>query len=218
MKRRYAVRPLEIKAADDEGKFSGYGSVFDVIDSYHDIIVPGAFEQTIEEHKKAGTAPALLWQHQSDKPIGVWEKFSEDETGLLMEGQLLMDVQLAKEAKSLIKAKAVRGLSIGFTVPKGGEEYDKERNVWIIKQVNLWETSIVTFPANKDAQIQEVKHLIESGQFPSIREFERYLMHDAGFSRSQARTVLNDGYKSLLKHDAEDEISAKIDEMIKELS
>lgn len=216
MRVKHIVRPLQIKAVGDDGKFSGYGSVFDVVDSYRDIVMPGAFEKSLQKHREKGTAPALLWQHQSDKPIGVWTEFQEDETGLKMDGELVLDVQLAREAHSLMKAKAVRGLSIGFTVPKGGEEYDKERNVWLIREVDLWETSIVTFPANKEAQISEVKHLVELGHLPSIRDFEAYLMQDAGLSKSQARTVLNDGYKALVMQDAdESEVVAKLNDIIK---
>ena len=217
MKMKHITRPLKIKAADENGHFEGYGSVFDVVDSYRDIILPGAFEKTIQWHKDRGEAPKLLWQHHADQPIGIWSQFDEDDTGLKLAGELLVDdVRQASEAYALLKAGALSGLSIGFTVPKGGEEYDKERNVWLIREVELWETSIVTFPANRDAVVTDVKNTIESGELPTVRDFETFLMRDAGFSRTQARIIINEGYKNLATQDAsEAEIVAAIDKLLR---
>lgn len=215
MRMKYLVRPLEIKAVDDEGHIEGYGSVFNVIDSYRDIVLPGAFEETIAKHKKDGTKPAMLWQHRTDLPVGVWNEFEEDDHGLALAGDFVLEVQQAKEAHALTKAGAVTGMSIGFTVPKGGEEYNEEHRVWNISKIDLWEVSIVTFPANKEAQISEVKHLIEGNHFPTEREFERYLKLDAGFSKAEARTVIKEGYKALIRPGADNtEIVAKINSML----
>jgi len=202
MKVKHITRPLEIKAVADDGTFEGYGSVFNVIDSYRDIVMPGAFTDTIKEHKAKNAMPALLWQHDHRDPIGVWTDMEEDAHGLKMAGRLAMGTQKGRETHELLKMGAVRGLSIGFTVPKGGEEYNEEHAVWHLKQINLWETSVVTFPANPDAQVTEVRSALAQGIFPTIRDFEQFLMRDAGFSRSQARTIINNGYKSLATQDA----------------
>src|SRR5574343_1923899 len=81
---------LDIKAVADDGMIEGYGSVFGVQDDYDDVIAPGAFAATLKEHSKAGTMPAMLWQHCPDDPIGVWTAMIEDKTGLKVTGQLAM--------------------------------------------------------------------------------------------------------------------------------
>ena len=159
------TRPLKIKNVGDDGAFQGYGSVFNTLDSYRDIVVKGAFTKTIEKHKSENSMPALLWQHEHTSPIGVWKSMEEDDHGLLLDGQLALETQKGREAHALMKMRAVKGLSIGFAVPKGGEEFDDEKRVNIIKQVDLWETSVVTFPANRDAQVTAVKSALERGDF-----------------------------------------------------
>lgn len=205
MKIKHITRPLEIKAVQEDGTFDGYGSVFNVIDSYRDIVMPGAFAESIKSHKASKTMPALLWQHDSRDPIGIWTDMEEDAHGLKMTGKLAMGTQKGRETYELLKLGAVRGLSIGFNVPEGGEEFNEERSVWELSKINLWETSVVTFPANQEAQVTEVRAALEEGIFPSVRKLEEFLMRDAGFSRSQAQTIINHGYKSLTR-DAESDI------------
>ena len=204
------TRPLKVKQVNDDGSFEGYGSVFNVVDSYRDIVVSGAFKESIENHVKNGTSPALLWQHDHGSPVGVWKSMDEDDHGLKMEGQLALGTQKGREAYELLKMGAVKGLSIGFNVPKGGEEFDEENNVNLLKQIDLWETSIVTFPANQDAQVTAVRSKLDEGIIPDVREFEKFLMQDAGFTRSHARIILNQGYKSLITQDADRENEAAL--------
>lgn len=203
MKLKHLTRPLEIKAVNSEGTFEGYGSVFNVVDSYREIVLPGAFKETIAEHRKNNTAPALLWQHKADEPIGRYTHFEEDGRGLYMRGELFIDanVPLADKAYTLLQRKAVSGLSIGFSVPEGGEEYDQEGGVWNLTKLKLWETSIVTFPSNQDAQVTAVR---AAGALEDIREFEQFL-RDAGLSRTQAKALLSGGFNALnQKRDVEE--------------
>lgn len=217
MKFKHLTRPFEVKAVRDDGTFDGYGSVFNVIDSYRDIVIPGAFAKTIAKHAEQKSAPALLWQHNTHEPVGVWDSMSEDEHGLKMVGRLALGTQRGKEAYELLKMGAVRGLSIGFSVPKGGAEYNDTTDLMMLKEIDLWETSIVTFPANPSAQVTEVRSVLEQGIFPDLRSFEEFLMHDAGFSRSQARVILNEGYKALLKQDADD-VKAEVLTVLKSIN
>lgn len=196
------TRPFEIKAHGDDGSFTGYGSVFHVEDSYKEIVLPGAFAASIEKHAEKDTAPVLLWQHKSDEPIGVWDSVKEDDTGLLMTGRFA-GTQRGKEAHTLLKMGAIRGLSIGYSVPKGGAQFDEEKGITELSQINLWETSLVTFPANPDAVVTEVRAALEDGIFPGVREFTDWLMRDAGFSKEDAVHITRYGYKSLLMRDAE---------------
>ena len=79
---------LQIRAVGEDGTIEGYASVFGVVDTWDDIIAAGAFAATIAAHKAAGTMPAMLWQHDSDDPIGVWTDMAEDAKGLRVKGKL----------------------------------------------------------------------------------------------------------------------------------
>ncbi len=143
---------FDIKQLSEKGVFVGYASVFDVVDSQSDIIQRGAFSRSI-----TGRAQEikLLWQHALHEPIGIIEELREDMHGLYIKGRLLMDVAKAREAYSLLKSGVVKGLSIGYS-PKR-YRIDSASGVRHISDVDLWEVSLVTFPANDAAQITVVK-------------------------------------------------------------
>lgn len=217
MKLKHLTRPFEVKSIADDGTFEGYGSVFNVLDSYRDIVAPGAFAASLSKHKSENSAPALLWQHNPHEPVGVWRSVSEDAHGLKMTGELALGTQRGREAYELLKMGAVRGLSIGFSVPPGGAEYNDATDVMVLKAIDLWETSIVTFPANPSAQVTDVRAALDRGSLPTLREFEEYLMREAGFTRSQTQAIVHEGYKSLLTREAETdvaEITRLLDNMI----
>ncbi len=148
----YAPVSLEIKQMQDNGVFAGYASVFDIVDSQRDIICHGAFAHTLisENHQVK-----LLWHHAMDEPIGVIEALYEDRHGLYIKGRLLMDVARAREAYSLLKANVVTGLSIGYSPRR--YRTDPDTGIRHIQAVDLWEVSLVTFPANQAAQVTVVK-------------------------------------------------------------
>lgn len=175
MKTRALNRPFEVKELGEDGEIVGYGSVFDVVDSYRDIVLRGAFLDSIQKMQATGRKLKMLWQHRSDTPIGVWEEMAEDDRGLLLKGRLALSTYKGREVRELLKMGAVDGLSIGFSVPKGGEEYDQSRNVNLLKQVDLWETSIVTFPANEAAMVEEVRSAEIQRALSTKRDMERFL-------------------------------------------
>lgn len=191
--------PFEIKSISDSGAFTGYGSVFGVKDSYSDIVIKGAFTNSLNQWKEKGRLPALLWQHKMDEPIGYYTKMVEDENGLYLEGQLLIDDDpLAKRAHAHMRAKSLSGLSIGYVL--NDYDYDKEKSAFILKDIDLWEVSVVTFPANDEARIDNVKSIFESGDIPPPREIERVL-RDVGLSRTQAKAFMSEGYAALKQRD-----------------
>lgn len=191
--------PFEIKSISDTGAFTGYGSVFGVKDSYSDIVIKGAFTNSLNKWKEKGRLPALLWQHKMDEPIGYYTKMVEDDNGLYLEGQLLIDDDpLAKRAHAYMKAKSLSGLSIGYIL--NDYDYDKEKSAFILKDISLWEVSVVTFPANDEARIDNVKSIFESGDIPPPKEIERVL-RDVGLSRTQAKAFMSEGYSSLKQRD-----------------
>lgn len=176
---------LQIKATGDDGTVEGYGSVFGVRDNYDDVIAKGAFIDSLKSHKAAGTMPAMLWQHDADKPIGVWTEMVEDEKGLRIKGQLAMETVKGKEAHALLKMGALNGLSIGFMSKEWS--YDRETEVRTLTAIDLWEVSLVTFPANEKARVTNVK---SADEMATPKDAEKAL-RDAGFSKSDATAFVS---------------------------
>lgn len=144
---------FEVKEVSDGGTFTGLGSVFGNTDLWGDVVMPGAFAGSI-----ARKAPVLLWQHNSDEPIGVYTRVEERAKGLYVEGKLLVDdIARAREAHALLKNGAIRGLSIGYIPVSWEWKKEGESRIRILKEVDLWEISLVTFPANEQALVQDVK-------------------------------------------------------------
>lgn len=177
---------LEIKEVTSKGEFSGYGSVFNTTDQGGDIIVKGAFVQSLAELKAKGRSPAMLWQHKSAEPCGVYTTVTEDSHGLYIEGQLALKTQRGAEAYELMQMKALSGLSIGFITRD--DSYDQKTGVRTIKQADLWEISLVTFPMNDDSRIQQVKSIEE---IDSLSAAERFLRESGSFSRAQSVAIVS---------------------------
>lgn len=185
MERKSLDCKFEIKALGADGVFEGYGSVFGVKDSYGDIVVPGAFSESLAAHRKAGTMPALLWQHDSDEPIGAYIEMYEDNVGLFVKGQLALKTEGGNDAYELLKLKAISGLSIGYVTEE--EETDRVAGVTKLTKLSLWEVSLVTFPANTSARVSAVKS-IES--MKNLGDAESRL-RDAGFSKTEATAFVS---------------------------
>ncbi len=174
---------LEIKA-DSEGRIEGYASRFGEMDQGGDVVVKGAFAESL-----AGRTPKMLWQHDPSQPIGMWEQASEDETGLYVRGRILDTVEKGREARALIEAGAIDGMSIGYRTIDADRGADGAR---ILKQLDLWEVSLVTFPMLTSARVDAIK-----AAEMSRREMEQKLTQDAGFSRSVARALMGGGHDAI---------------------
>ena len=198
---------IELKLAGSEDveamTFSGYGAVFGNVDSYGDVIEPGAFAQYLSDVKQGKQNwPAMLSQHggygmtaEDMTPIGVWTDLAEDGHGLKIAGQFA-DTPRGREMYALMKMSprpAIDGLSIGYIAKEWEQRSKPEDPRRKLKRIDLLEVSPVTFPANGKARVNSVK----SADVPE-REFERMLMRDAGFSRSEAHVIINQGFKSYL--------------------
>ena len=183
-RRALAVR-LEMRAVGDDGLIEGYGSVFNVVDDWGDIVAPGAFAASLGAHRAAGTMPAMLWQHRDAEPIGVWTEMVEDAKGLRVKGRLVLEAPRGKEAHALLKAGALNGLSIGFISRKWS--WDDTTDIRTLTEVDLWEVSPVTFPANGQARVGSVKSAPPAVN--TIRDAERAL-RDAGFSAEQSKAFV----------------------------
>lgn len=181
---------------NDDGTFTGYGSVFGNVDSYREIVAPGAFAESLKAIKASGDPLPALWQHKSSEPIGGFDILEEDQRGLKVEGWLLKDqIARAAEAHVLMKRRVVKGLSIGYYVLE--DSWNEKDRIRTLTKLDLQEISIVTFPANAEAQIDSVKSKLANGKLPSLPEFED-ILREAGFSKTQATVIASRGLKELL--------------------
>ena len=171
---------FSVKALSDSGGFQGYGSVFGVKDVYDEIVAPGAFADSLTAQKAKGRLPAMLWQHRSAEPLGVWGSMIEDNLGLKVDGQLALSTVRGAEAYSLLKMGAISGLSIGYMTRE--DSFDRVTGVLTLKRVELYEVSLCTFPANDAARVQGVKQI---EVIEDLKAAEKYL-RDAGLSRKEA--------------------------------
>jgi HK97 family phage prohead protease len=211
--------PLEIKSIGPK-EFTGYGSVFGNEDHGGDIVVKGAFSATLAAHRKAGTMPLMFWMHQPDQVPGVWTEMKEDDRGLQVKGEIV-DTLLGRDVRVLLEKKAVRGLSIGFRPVVVDWHQDRR----LLKQIDLFETSIVSMAMNPLAKVEAMKaRLSAKGEYvPTEREIEA-LLRDFGCSRTVARTLCakmfdgDDSASGMLADDQWDAGKAEDDTQQKELA
>jgi len=169
---------LSVKFDDARpGFFSGYASVFGLVDSYGDTIAPGAYSKTLQNRERP---IQLRWNHYGGV-VGKWLTLREDEKGLYVEGELTPGHSVAQDAYALMKHGAVNGLSIGYRPIEAEQKDDGTR---LLKQIDLVEISIVETPADAAALIGDVKSAIDGAE--SLKEIEALLRDAGGFSRADA--------------------------------
>lgn len=206
---------LEVKFAQGDdaikvGTFSGYGAVFGNEDSYRDVIQKGAFKETLRDWKKRKSLPKMLLQHGSflgpaedGIPIGKWTLMEEDDTGLKVEGELFaLDTQKGRYIYEGLKSGALDGLSIGYRAREVILGKKPEEPPRTLKRVDLFEVSVVTFPANDEARVDAVKAAERIEVISTLSEAEDYLRDACGLSRTQARAFVS-RVKGLRPRDAE---------------
>jgi HK97 family phage prohead protease len=149
------VDPLLDLGELPENSFRGVASVFGgVVDAFIPTIIhPGAFTKTISEQRRG---IKILWQHDTDEPIGLPTKLFESEEGLVLQAQISRTPAGIK-ALTLLRDGVIDALSIGFDPIKEDVEKDAQGNqIRHIRELRLWEVSVVTFGADADARIREV--------------------------------------------------------------
>jgi len=197
---------FDIKAVNDDGFFSGYGSVFGNVDSAREVVMPGAFSKSLDEWQAKGRNPPVLWNHNRNEPIGVYTHLEEDDRGLYVEGKLLVnEVQRAREIHALMKAGAIDGMSIGYAVKRASNAGNGVKN---LNELRLFEVSVVTFPANEESRVDAVKAALDEGELPTLPEFEKFL-REAGFSKTQAVAIATGGLSKLLRGEPGDDPASK---------
>jgi HK97 family phage prohead protease len=184
------------KEPDEDGKFEGYASVFDVVDQGMDVVSPGAFRRSLD----TGKSVKLLWQHDQSQPIGVFDEIREDERGLFVKGRISKDVQKGREAMALMRMGSIDSMSIGYRTKQASQEGNG--SVRRLDEIDLFEVSLVTFPMLPDAQITAIKSI------KTIRDFEKSL-RDVGFSKAEAKAIAADGFKGLADRRDDVEVEAE---------
>jgi HK97 family phage prohead protease len=202
---------LNLKGVEVDGSFAGYASMFHREDLAGDVVMPGAFADSLKARGVTGIK--MLFQHDANQPIGVWTALRENGRGLYAEGRLMPEVAKAREVHALMRAGALDGLSIGFRTVKGRR--DRASGVRRLEKIDLWEISVVTFPLLPEARVQAMKASPFAGVLPTERELERWLTRDAGLKRSEARALMGAGFKGLKalrdagRHETEETVLAK---------
>lgn len=164
-----------------EGEFKGYAAATGNVDLGGDIILKGAFSDFLKTAKAERVR--ILWQHKMDCPIGKSLFMREDDNGLQVEGELLLDIDKAREARTLIKNNAIDGLSIGYTV----DDYIYDNETRIIRKLTVHEYSFVTFAMNPSAIVNDIK----SCTLDTVRDIEHYLRDVCMLSKSDAKTLIS---------------------------
>ncbi len=155
--REYKAVSFVLESSDEKtGEFSGYASVFGNVDGGGDIVEPGAFAKTIADDF---ARIKILSQHnQYELPIGKPLELREDEKGLYIRGKI-SDTQSGRDVQTLLKDGVLNELSIGYDAVD--YSIDESTGIRHLKQIKLWEVSIVTWAMNDQATIDDVKSMAE---------------------------------------------------------
>ena len=187
---------IKFSSGGKVGVFEGYASVFDIIDSDGDIILPGAYKKALATQSRQ---VGMFFNHQTwELPVGKWQNLEEDSKGLIVIGELTPGLSVSNDLRAAMEHKTVEGMSVGFTVTK--DDYALIDTGRAFKNVQaLREISICTFPANEQATIESMKSM-ES--IATIRDVEHWLRDSAGLSKSQALGFIA-RFKSAVRSDSE---------------
>lgn len=222
LRKHLSLSDVSLKMEGEAGRFAGYASVFGGVDDYGDTIVRGAFASTLRQHGM----PKMFFNHDwSSIPVGKWTKATEDDHGLLVEGEFTPGLAAADAVRAAMKHGTIDGLSIGGYVKQGDFELTENGRV-IRKWSKLVEVSPVVFPADAAARVDadSVKgaDLIEAiNEIETIRDLESLLRDAAGLTKgaaialvARARVVLGAGDP----HEAQAKATQELVERIKRLA
>jgi hypothetical protein len=163
----------ELKFVDDgaeaKGMFTGYASVFNMLDHHRDIMLPGAFDATLADWKAMGAMPTMYIQHEQAfmpgaRPAGKWLDINPDEKGLAVKGQLIaLDTEWGRTNYALVRDGGLPGLSIAFRTAEGGAVRSKGADgekIRQIKALKLYSIDLVAEPSNGGALVQQLKAML----------------------------------------------------------
>ncbi|SLF39551.1 HK97 family phage prohead protease [Mycobacteroides abscessus] len=162
---------IELKAGPDDGlsdgQFIAYASVFGNKDSYGDVVMPGAFTKTLAEWTKSGDVIPVLFGHNMSDPdynIGGCAVAEQDAVGLKIVGDLDLENPKALQTYRMLKGRRVRQMSFAYDEIDSGPAVHDGEHVWELRELKLYEVSVVTIGANQETEILAVKSM------PSVAE------------------------------------------------
>ena len=204
MEMKRAIVPFQLKAEDannDMGLFEGYGSIFGNIDFGGDIVEGGAFRKSLAEWSSKGQLPQMLGFHKDSNVIGDWLEMSEDEKGLYVRGQLWVKgnkrIEQAQVAYNIMMGTGPKGLSIGYRVKEQEIEEFQGGTVRKLKEIELFEVSVVGYAMNPRADVTAVKSMTDAeGHILSKREVEK-ILRESGLSKRQSQAFIAKGWDGI---------------------
>ncbi|MEM8553179.1 MAG: HK97 family phage prohead protease [Pseudomonadota bacterium] len=164
-------------SVDCLGRFCGYASLFGRVDLSGDVVEQGAFARSLG--RRGARAVGMLLEHDPASSIGLWLAMDEDAFGLWVEGRLTGGDRASEAAKRMAQG-ALDGLSIGFRTV--ASERDERAGVRRLKEIDLWEVSLVMSPMLPEARARA------SGAAPHKRETPARAV-DAGLLTRMRRTT-----------------------------
>ena len=178
--RTSAVYMKEVELDSGSRTISGYAAVFNNVDRAKDMLIKGCFAKSIRERGPESAANdkiLLLWQHDTREPIGRITKLEEHDRGLYFEAEI-DDVETGDRALKQLESGTVNQFSIGFTYVWDQCEWDESGEVFIVKEVKLYEISVVTFGCNPETEYLGLK---SDGDYD--REYGTLMQEIADFSQ-----------------------------------
>lgn len=166
---------------DDSGIYNGHAAVKNNVDFGGDVFLDGAFDFS----KIPSDKLRVLWNHKDDIVIGKHFNAVEDEKGLSVNGELILEIEKARDTRILVQKNAIDGLSLGYFI-NPNDFYFKD-GIRYIKKVYPYEYSFVPMAMNKDAIVNEMK----SATLDTVRDCEHYLRDVCKLSRSEAKTLIS---------------------------
>jgi HK97 family phage prohead protease len=194
---QFKTEVLEIKELGKNGEIEGFISTYNSIDRGGDVMMPGAMTKSLATVNAGQRKIKMLWQHDPSRPIGVWDSFRDDSKGVIGRGRILTEVQAGSEALVLLKADAISGLSIGYKTVDSEPIHTATGSIRQLKEIDLWEASLVTFPMNTESTVTDVKNLA------GLRDVEQ-LLRDAGVPNGFAKLVAKYGFDGATKRLTDD--------------
>jgi HK97 family phage prohead protease len=169
----YKTFSFATKSPTIEGRtVCGYLAAFGNVDSDNDLLVKGCFAKSLNDRgvtSTGGNKIAHLWQHKMDMPLGQYKVLKEDEYGLYFEAEY-DDIQKANDALVQFKSGTLSNFSIGYSYVWDKCEWDNTQDCLIVKEVNLYEGSVVTLAANDKAMYIGMKSEQKANEIAILTE------------------------------------------------
>lgn len=196
--------PAEIKAMSEadgleKGTVRMLVSVFGNVDSYGDMVMPGAFTDTLADWMGKGDPIPFVWSHQWGDPfaiLGEVTKAAETDAGLEVEAKIDLDIGNGKQVYGLLKKRLVTQASFAYDIdeaewveheaPDGGRY-----GVYELRKLSLLEVGPCLLGANRETELLEVKARDLADRIKAGRPLPRNILDTLAKTHSYLGGVLD---------------------------